>query len=261
MLVRTLYQWGGTVLYRMLYVDEHMPWVSNYCLHHYLKKKCILNILIQLANIYFSIVAGPPVIKEQPVGGIVRKNDPYTLNCATLNANQIKWYHDGRLIDLKVDPSNHRIHLPNGSLFFLRVATTKKVSDAGTYWCVAFNSAGATRSRNATIQVASIGDDFLESPRAIINVIAGETLVLPCRPPKGTPEPRLFWLRNGDIIRNNSRVYTTSTGDLRFRTTKAEDSATYKCQAENAAGTKTSLPSEVTVMGECLQHAKHFIEI
>uniref|UniRef100_A0A6A7FSY9 Roundabout homolog 1-like n=1 Tax=Hirondellea gigas TaxID=1518452 RepID=A0A6A7FSY9_9CRUS len=192
---------------------------------------------------------GPPEITEQPESGVVRRNDPYTLNCAAPNSSKIKWYHDGELVkDANSDPNSHRIVLSNGSLFLLRVATGKKINDAGVYWCVAFNSAGATRSRNATIQVASIGDDFLESPHSVVNVIAGEVLILPCRPPKGTPEPKLLWLRNGESMRNNSRVYTTFNGDLRFRSTKAEDSATYECQASNAAGTKTSAPSEITVM-------------
>lgn len=181
---------------------------------------------------------------------MVRRNDPYTLNCAAPEANQIKWYHDGRLLDVSNDPSSHRILLPNGSLFFLRVATTKKVNDAGTYWCVAFNAAGATRSRNATIQVAYIGDEFLESPKSVINVIAEDSLILPCRPPRGTPKPQLIWLRNGEPLHNSSRVYTTYAGDLKFKTTGAADSATYACQAVNEAGTKKSPPSEVTVMGE-----------
>ncbi|KAA0203512.1 hypothetical protein HAZT_HAZT001863, partial [Hyalella azteca] len=191
----------------------------------------------------------PPVITEQPKGGVVRRNDPYTLNCAAQDAKTISWYHNGEPItDLLKDPSSPRILLPSGSLFFLRVATTKKVNDAGTYWCVAQNSAGSVRSDNATIEVAAIDDEFLEIPRPTINVIAGEALTLPCRPPKGTPEPQINWLKNGQVIESDGRVYTSASGELRFLVTKAEDSATYACQASNAAGTKISAPTEITVM-------------
>jgi hypothetical protein len=106
------------------------------------------------------------------------------------------------------------------------------------------------RSVNATIEVAAIDDEFLETPRPAINVIAGEALTLPCRPPKGTPEPQINWLKNGQVIESNGRVYTYVSGELRFLVTKAEDSATYACQASNAAGTKISAPTEITVMGE-----------
>ncbi|XP_018014201.1 roundabout homolog 1-like [Hyalella azteca] len=208
-------------------------------------------ILLLLCAIITSarITHGPPVITEQPKGGVVRRNDPYTLNCAAQDAKTISWYHNGEPItDLLKDPSSPRILLPSGSLFFLRVATTKKVNDAGTYWCVAQNSAGSVRSDNATIEVAAIDDEFLEIPRPTINVIAGEALTLPCRPPKGTPEPQINWLKNGQVIESDGRVYTSASGELRFLVTKAEDSATYACQASNAAGTKISAPTEITVM-------------
>ena len=186
------------------------------------------------------------------MGGVVRRNDPYTLNCAATDYSEIRWFHDGKPVDVSSDPSSHRLLLPNGSLFFLRVAATKKLTDEGTYWCIALNSAGETRSKNATIHISFIGDDFQESPQRVIKITAATTLTLPCRPPSGTPEPRLSWLKNGIVLRNNSRVFMTSYGDLRLLSTRAEDSGTYECQAENLAGTKTTLPSDVTVMGEDL---------
>ncbi|KAF2353070.1 Fibronectin type III [Trinorchestia longiramus] len=196
-----------------------------------------------------SDIKRPPVITEQPKGDVVRRNDPYTLNCAAQDAKSISWYHNGEPItDILRDPSSHRILLPSGSLFFLRVATTKKANDAGVYWCVAQNSAGSVRSDNATIEVAAIDDEFLETPRPAINVIAGQALTLPCRPPRGTPEPEVTWLKNGQAVLNDGRVYTTDSGELTFLVTKAEDSAAYACQASNAAGTKISAPAEVTVM-------------
>ncbi|ROT82180.1 Roundabout-like protein 2 [Penaeus vannamei] len=99
-----------------------------------------------------------PVIKEHVVA---RRNDPATLNCAASGATRIRWYRDGEEVTTSTqDPRSHRVVLPSGSLFFLRVATSKRDSDAGTYWCVASNSHGATRSHNATLTVATLAYDF-----------------------------------------------------------------------------------------------------
>ena len=68
---------------------------------------------------------------------------------------EIKWYKDGKLVPTApTNPESHRVILPTGSLFFLRVIQNKKEHDGGTYWCEATNKVGSARSKNATLEVA-----------------------------------------------------------------------------------------------------------
>lgn len=99
----------------------------------------------------------PPRITEDPSDLVVLRNDPATLRCgfsgpAGHPPPEVTWYRDGEVLE----PRGHRMLLPDGALFFLRVTQGRGRSsgDAGTYWCTARNSGGVARSRNATLTVA-----------------------------------------------------------------------------------------------------------
>ena len=85
------------------------------------------------------------------------RNEPVTLDCRASGQPQpiIEWFKDGEPVKMAPeDPASHRMLLPDGSLFFLRAMQNKKEQDGGIYWCVASNSEGVARSKNATLDVA-----------------------------------------------------------------------------------------------------------
>lgn len=59
-----------------------------------------------------------------------------------------------------------------------------------------------------------------------------------CRPPRGRPEPEVWWEREGQRVPTQGRVYQDGL-DLVFSPTEGGDSGTYTCVAQNKAGRKT----------------------
>ena len=116
-----------------------------------------IHLIVKDINVLFTGQFRSPHITEHPTSMHVPKNEPLTLNCKAegIPEPKIKWYKDGKLVPTApTSPKSHRVILPAGSLFFLRVIQSKKEHDGGTYWCEASNSVGSVRSRNATLEVA-----------------------------------------------------------------------------------------------------------
>ena len=116
----------------------------------------LVNKLRSNLDIFFS--ASSPVITQHPINQTVVRNEPVTLDCranGSPDAPIIEWFKDGEPVRMAPeDPSSHRMLLPDGSLFFLRAMQNKKEQDGGVYWCVASNSEGVARSKNATLDIA-----------------------------------------------------------------------------------------------------------
>jgi len=99
-------------------------------------------------------------IAEHPEDQYVARNEPATLNCkAEGNPTPvITWYRNGQpVITANENPSSHRMLLPSGQLFFLRIIHNKNgKSDVGVYHCNATNpqTGVSVISNNATLQIA-----------------------------------------------------------------------------------------------------------
>uniref|UniRef100_A0A672KNN4 Roundabout homolog 2-like n=1 Tax=Sinocyclocheilus grahami TaxID=75366 RepID=A0A672KNN4_SINGR len=184
--------------------------------------------LLLCGLVYFNQVDGsrlrqedsPPRIVEHPSDLIVSKGEPATLNCKAEGrpTPTVEWYKDGERVETdKDDPRSHRMLLPSGSLFFLRIVHGRRSKpDEGAYVCVARNYLGEAVSRNASLEVALLRDDFRQNPTDVV-VAAGEPAILECVPPRGHPEPTIYWKKDKvriDEKDDRIKVRTEDTGTI-----------------------------------------------
>lgn len=176
----------------------------------------------------------PPRITEHPVSAVVPRHDPVTLSCKADGrpAPNVSWTKDGERL---AGPGLHRVLLPGGNLFFLRA----EPADAGVYRCVASNGAGQAVSKDATLEVAFLRHDFRLLPTSQL-VSAGETTLLQCGPPRGRPEPTVFWKKDGRRVdpTADKRVRLVDGANLAIQGARAADSGRYQCVAQNAGGVR-----------------------
>ncbi|KAK3587014.1 hypothetical protein CHS0354_016993 [Potamilus streckersoni] len=192
-----------------------------------------------------------PRIVEHPQDKYFSKNNPSTLHCKVDGEPppSIRWYRDGQPVETTLDNAeSNRMLLNNGSqLFFLRVIHTKtNKPDVGVYYCTASNIHGTAVSRNATVKIATLRDDFVQEP-VDTGIAVGNSVTLLCRPPRGEPEPTVIWLFNSEPLETNGRVLILKDGDLKFDSVLKQDAGDYRCQAKNEAGVKTSRPAKLSV--------------
>uniref|UniRef100_A0A7N8YNK7 Roundabout homolog 2-like n=1 Tax=Mastacembelus armatus TaxID=205130 RepID=A0A7N8YNK7_9TELE len=192
----------------------------------------------------------PPRIVEHPSDLIVSKGEPATLNCKAEGrpTPTVEWYKDGERVETDRDnPRSHRMLLPSGSLFFLRIVHGRRSKpDDGSYVCVARNYLGEAVSRNASLEVALLRDDFRQNPQDSV-VAVGETATLECQPPRGHPEPTTFWRKDMARLDLKDDRITVRGGKLTISNTKKSDAGIYVCVAANMVGERESEKAQLSV--------------
>nr|XP_040038202.1 roundabout homolog 2-like isoform X2 [Gasterosteus aculeatus aculeatus] len=191
-----------------------------------------------------------PRIVEHPSDLIVSKGEPATLNCKAEGrpTPTVEWYKDGERVETDRDnPRSHRMLLPSGSLFFLRIIHGRRSKpDDGSYVCVARNYVGKAVSRNASLEVALLRDDFRQNPQDVV-VAVGETASLECQPPRGHPEPTNFWRKDKARLDLKDDRITVRGGKLTISNTKKSDVGIYVCVAANMVGERESEKAQLSV--------------
>uniref|UniRef100_A0A8C6Q4R2 Roundabout guidance receptor 1 n=1 Tax=Nothobranchius furzeri TaxID=105023 RepID=A0A8C6Q4R2_NOTFU len=220
-------------------------------LFHQFESRCFICALYSLPGSRLRQEDFPPRIVEHPSDLIVSKGEPATLNCKAEGrpVPTVEWYKDGERVETDRDnPRSHRMLLPSGSLFFLRIIHGRRSKpDDGSYVCVARNYLGQAISHNASLEVAILRDDFRQNPIDVM-VAVGEPAVLECQPPRGHPEPSISWRRDGSNLDDRDERITIRSGKLMITNARKNDAGKYICVATNMVGERESETAELTVL-------------
>ncbi|KAM8830680.1 neural cell adhesion molecule L1-like protein isoform 2-T2 [Synchiropus picturatus] len=139
---------------------------------------------------------------------------------------KVEWIKMGEQMSLRAKMNNF------GKLLTIPAVEEK---DAGKYMCSAKNSAGQAVHYFDVI-VEEPPQWLPEPPQSQLTVIHADVSIK-CSV-SGTPQPRIVWRRNGEILEDdplsNRRVLDDT---VVIHDTKPEDNAVYQCEASNRHGT------------------------
>jgi len=97
--------------------------------------------------------------------------------------------------------------------------------------------------------ITAIRDDFREQPPHTLDISVGLEVSIPCKPPRGKPDPKVRWKKDSELVKYSERIVLDESGSLRIQDTVKEDSGVYVCVALNTAGEKDSMPCQLSVRG------------
>ncbi|KAM9726900.1 inactive tyrosine-protein kinase 7 isoform 2-T2 [Menidia menidia] len=167
-----------------------------------------------------------PRVVVSPENQTVLKNEEAVFHCqfTAEPAPTVEWYHEGELLANK----SRIVLLSNGSLLITQV----KPRNTGKYKCVGRGLRGSRVTLEASLLIAEIDD---MAPKMSQVFTANTNQQMACYPPRGKPNPEVWWEREGQRVPSEGRVHQEGQY-LIFSPTEEGDSGTYTCVAQNKAG-------------------------
>lgn len=111
--------------------------------------------------------------------------------------------------------------------------------DEGSYVCIVENKFGR-HMLEAFVTVSGIVPPVLKDADSLAVVKKGETIFLPCEINQGNPQPIIYWLWNGRIIKNEIDMEIFANGTLKIENANDHHQATFVCVASNVGGNATN---------------------
>ncbi|XP_035222665.1 hemicentin-1-like isoform X3 [Stegodyphus dumicola] len=174
----------------------------------------------------------PPTIKDTAPLIKTQVGNKIALECSVVGVPppEISWLKENSV--LLFDDSEPSI-FGKTELYFDNV----KLQHAGNYSCIAVNEAGADR-KDFVLQVSA--PPVIEDNETHQKILAGDSVSLQCLA-SGYPIPLIMWHKDSILIHNNKDHQILPDGTLHIPKTNLSHTGTYKCLAENEAGSQDAI--------------------
>nr|XP_042129663.1 neural cell adhesion molecule L1-like protein isoform X3 [Peromyscus maniculatus bairdii] len=179
------------------------------------------------AEIPLSVQQVPTIIKQSYVQVAFPFDEYFQIECEAKGNPEPKfsWTKDDKHFDL----SDPRIIVSNNSGTF-KIPNEGHISHfQGKYRCFASNRLGTAISEEIEFIVPGV-PKFPKEKIEPLDVEEGDSIVLPCNPPKGLPPLHIYWMNiELEHIKQDERVYMSQKGDLYFANVEEKDSRNDYC--------------------------------
>ncbi|XP_052450225.1 cell adhesion molecule L1-like a isoform X4 [Carassius gibelio] len=192
------------------------------------------SLIVGLLSAFFSTAFGlyfPPHVEQLPTitaqtsGSFIALpfDENFLFKCEAKGNPRptYRWTKNGMDFDLHKDP---RLIKEESSGTFVIPNTKERVKYQGKYRCYASNKLGTAISEESAFIVPVVPKFPKEKTEPVV-VTEGDSVVLECNPPQGTPPWQMYWMTN-DLrhIEQNERVSMGLNGNLYFSNTLVTDS-------------------------------------
>ncbi|KAL5019658.1 hypothetical protein ScPMuIL_002550 [Solemya velum] len=190
--------------------------------------KEILFLLPILLTTYASEIM--PAFIQEPESAVIYHHASVTLPCkVTPSSAVVRWKYNDEYIETG---DMEGVYLESSNLYIEKFKHGKNgAGHEGTYQCLAQTSVGTIASSPAVLSKPVL-KRFPEHPDLHLNVVEGQHVILPCKPPESLPAALLHFMLNNSLITSSDHYTILPTG-LLISGVNTEDEGHYRCMAVN----------------------------
>lgn len=204
---------------------------------------CVLHVFLST----FFVLSEKPIVTHGVTETFGYENQPTSLQCRIRSSGPVivDWYRNNSKLSESLEYRNESTTLSDGTI---RSELLFRISrkTVGAYYCNSSNEFGWTVSSPSNVFIAFMEEDFMVEPQSKTASI-GETVILLCKPPSGSPKPTITWYKDEKEVELSGRIQIIDSTSLKIEKVTWVDAGIYFCVAKSPAFEKSSKKAYVHV--------------